>query len=711
MILRLRRLPTLKSLLAAPGRPYIHRDLSWLQFNDRVLAEARNPSNPLFERAKFLSISSSNLDEFFTIRFASLASSIEKLNRQGNGAEVRLRIRTKLQILDRVRILHQKQTRIFKDLKEQLTSCNIHFLKRSERTKEERKSEKDPIAFRESRQIFFESIFPFLDPPQEFDIRELQNLANLQFAFLLADGRWIKIPKSLPPAFFKQTLNGNQQVRIHFLDDLLLLHASKAFDTKGAPGLIRVTRDGDISVDLEEDDPESLPDVIRSGMKLRDRGKAVRLQYEGEISRELLYSIVRELRLSSSESFPAPRTLCLHGLWSVMNRLSEIYVNQPRFCFPSLKPYIPLPLRCDRPSFETLRKKDILLHHPYDSFEAFISWIRGACLDPQVESIEMTIYRTDALSPIVQWLKKAAKTKKIRVFVELRARFDELNNLKLSEDLTQAGVAVVFGFGALKIHAKLALITRLENGRRIFYSHLSTGNYNAQTARQYTDLSILTANQEIGEDIRYFFRSVQKEEIPKSFKQLISAPIQLHRRILSQISMETLAAMEGKEARIFAKVNALVDQNIIESLYAASKAGVQIDLVVRGACSLIPGVKGLSENIRVISIVDRFLEHSRIYFFGSTRFLFLSSADWMPRNFFSRLEVAFPVLDPALCNHIKDVIIPTYLKDSVKSRRLTPKGLWMLPEAASNSPAIRSQGFFEEMAKNQYRGTSLEFFE
>jgi polyphosphate kinase len=314
----------------------------------------------------------------------------------------------------------------------------------------------------------------------------------------------------------------------------------------------------------------------------------------------------------------------------------------------------------------------------------------------------------------------------VGVIIELRARFDELNNLSLADELRKAGVEVAFGFGKLKLHAKVALVTRVEpdgpeKGLRKLYTHLSTGNYNAQTARTYTDLAILTANPEIGSDARHFFDSVWEGEVPTAFRQLVSAPTKLHKLLLAQIQAETAAARAGRKARIVAKVNALVDPLVIDALYEASRAGVRVDLIVRGACSLIPGVKGLSEHIRVVSVVDRFLEHSRIYFFGDSRQLYLSSADWMPRNFFSRLEIAFPVQDSRLRRYIEEIIIPAYLADTVKARELTPQGTWKkrgmtqvrgvlggATESVFGKKPIRSQWLFQELAARNYKGTPLE---
>jgi polyphosphate kinase len=497
-----------------------------------------------------------------------------------------------------------------------------------------------------------------------------------------------------------------------FLDDLLLAHLPESFGTRGAAGLVRVTRDGDFTVDLEEEDTESIPDVVRSGLGGRERGRPVRLQFHGDVTQQQLTALMNALRLVTGQVLPAPGSLCLQGLWVLVSQISEEVIAGSHLRHQPLVSTVPRPLRKPETIFDRLKKDDFLLHHPYDSFDAFVAWIRAACVDPQVTMIEQTVYRMDAVSPLIEALKEAASRKKVRVIIELRARFDELNNLRLADELRAAGVEVSFGFGKLKLHAKVALITRKEEEGERLYTHLSTGNYNAATARQYTDLAILTAHPEIGLDARAFFDKVFKGEVPTSFRQLVAAPGRLHRKLVGLIQAEKAAAEAGHPARIVAKVNALVDEAVIEQLYLASGAGVRIDLIVRGACSLIPGVKGLSENIRVISVVDRLLEHSRLYYFGHTRALYLSSADWMPRNFFSRLELAFPILDPLVFRYIEEEIIPAYLSDTVKAKELTSVGTWK-KRTVRGGPGrkhvlVRSQGRFESLAREEYRGTSLE---
>ncbi|RZA06191.1 MAG: polyphosphate kinase 1 [Proteobacteria bacterium] len=508
----------------------------------------------------------------------------------------------------------------------------------------------------------------------------------------------------MPPVFFERD---EGTVHVYFLDDLLLSHLDHMLPLKEKPGILRITRDADFTVDLSDSDPESTPDLIRKNLGSRDKGRLVRMQYAGAFPKEFIQEAADSLKLDLRQCFKAPGTLCLHGMLGMVSDISGDYRSSPTLAAPPLRSTLPLPFEPGHIEklFANLTKSDFVLHHPYDSFDAYIAFLAQACADPMVTMIEQTIYRTDAVGQIVATLKTAAKTKKVKVILELRARFDESNNLRVADDLRSAGCEVRFGFGALKLHAKVTLVTRKEGDKIVRYTHLATGNYNAKTARLYTDFSLLTGNADIGDDARLFFDAVSKNEVPTNFKQLVTAPTKMHQKIRTLIKAETEAARAGKKARIFAKVNAMVDEKITEDLYAASQAGVQVDLIVRGACSLIPGVKGLSENIRVISIVDRLLEHSRIYYFQNAEAVYLSSADWMPRNFFSRLEIAFPILNKRIYRFMEEVVIPGYLNDNVKARRLTNRGTWV--RTPDHGKAHQAQVYFEELAAERYANTPL----
>jgi polyphosphate kinase len=716
-MLKLDFLPTLPSLLARSSTPLIHRDLSWLQFNERVLAEAQQPTNPQLERVKFLAISSSNLDEFFMIRFSSLNRTLLKA---GESESTRHLERVRDNILEAVAKFGARQQEALDLLAAELEPEGIRVVRGAVPA--------DP-AYAIGKRVFEEQVLTRLAPPEAFGASKLSLLENLQIGVIFRGDIWFRIPKALPAVL---TAREEGLAYFFFLDDLLATHLGPAFRLEGSAGFLKLTRDGDITVDLEEEDTESIPDVVRTGLGTREKGRPVRLQYWGDVSEPFLRGVLGTLKFVPGQVLPAPGTLCLSGLWAVVNQTPEEITARPGLKYPSRPTLVPAALKFDPESdgsaiFGRLRQGDVLLHHPYDSFDSFVGWIRAACRDPQVTRIEQTVYRMDALSPVIEALKQAARHKRVRVIIELRARFDELNNLALAEDLRRAGVEVAFGFGRLKLHAKVALVTRTEAGpdgtaHEHLYTHLSTGNYNAYTARQYTDLAILTAHPEVGQDARAFFDAVWKGEVPGSFRLLVPAPTKLHRLLVSHIQAETAAARAGRGARIVAKVNALVDEAVIEQLYEASQAGVQVDLIVRGACSLIPGVKGLSDNIRVISVVDRFLEHSRIYYFADSRKMYLSSADWMPRNFFSRLELAFPVMDDRLYRYLESVLIPAYLSDTVKARELTPQGTWKKRTLSSvrafrgaggvlepllGKKPVRSQFFFQELAASGYAGTPL----
>jgi polyphosphate kinase len=685
-----------QNLIAVPhitSFPWIHRDLSWLQFNERVLAEASSDSNPLLERAKFLGISSNNLDEFFMIRYASLVRSLFQTSKSDKVVALNL-IRIQKGILETVQRFSLKQSHILSSIQSELNSVSIHLGMYQEET---------PQKFDTAQQIFRHKILPALPQPEPFSRSRITTLQNLQSAILFEEGFWIKIPKQIPS--LNSCVNESiQRLDAFFTDDLLLQFLAAHLGFKSKPTLIRLTRDGDFTADLKEEDTESIPDAVRQGLGNREKGRAIRLQLRGKRNRTLMSEMLKALKLSSSQAQFTNTTFCLSSLMSIKNHIPEGFLTKFQLTYRPLAAVIPRPFQDSKNIFSKLDQKDFLLHHPYDSFDAFVLWINTACLDPEVIQIDQTIYRMDALSPIIPSLKEAAKTKKVRVVIELRARFDELNNLRLTEELRKAGVEVTFGFGKLKLHGKVALITKqCPDNKLKYYAHLSTGNYNATTARQYTDLAILTSNPEVCADVKYFFDEVWAGRIPKDFKCLVSAPTKLHKRLLSYIQNETEAAKNGKKARIVAKVNALIDESVIAHLYRASQAGVKVDLIVRGTCSLIPGIKGLSENIRVISIVDRYLEHSRIYYFYNAKKIFLSSADWMPRNFFSRLELAFPVNDPEIYRYIEQILIPAYLADTEKARELGSDGKWRRRKPTG----IRSQEVFEKLATLNYAGTSL----
>lgn len=691
-----RQTPSLKNLLVTDAAfPLVHRDLSWLQFNDRVLEEALAPGNPLLKRLKFLSISASNLDEFFQIRFASVQKAVS-LAKETEKKDETLRVRDT--IIKSVRKFIGRQERAFLGLRRQLLGHGFLIHMRDKRGTTE---------FERGRKFFEREILPKLKPRQEDFATAMTGIGTLRTVIYFHDKLWFRIPRKLNSVY--ADLNEDGRIDFFVLDDLLLTHLPTTVGFRKRPLLLRISRDGDFTVDLREEDSESVPDIIRKGIGSRDQGPVTRVQYMGEIAPSLRARLLKAWKLAPDQWFPHQLTLCLSGFLAAISQLPAEKVRKPALDNAPLVPMLPKAFLPEARSelFASIRRQDMVFHYPYDSFDSYINWVEAAADDPLVTSIEQTIYRIDLLSRVVAALKRAAATKKVRVTLELRARFDELNNLQLAEELRAAGVEVGFGFSNLKLHAKMTLVTRKEGNETVRYTHLSTGNYNARTARLYTDLAILTANPEVGADARHFFDDIFRNHAPSTFQHLVTAPLKLHQRIRALIRSETQAALEGKPARIVAKVNALVDKNVIEELYDASRAGVKVDLIVRGACSLVPGIKGISDNIRVISIVDRFLEHSRIYYFQHSEAMYFCSADWMPRNFFSRLEIAFPVLDRSIFRYVTDVLLPAYFNDTEKAREFTAKGIWSRRKPVKAQAGTRAQLHFQVLAERRYAGTSI----
>lgn len=694
---RLRFSRFLSFLDSSPRFPLVHRDLSWLQFNERVLAESQNPKHLLLERVKFLAISASNLDEFFSIRVSTLEKSLLKAKKAFDFSKIQFLSETQEHLLKGIRRFGGIQRETLDNLASELAQIGIFLHLKTKR--------KEP-AFYVARELFDSLISPNLPAPQPFEMKSMTSLETLQSALLLPGNLWIKVPKNLPQLLGKPGPKGRHW-DFFFLDELLPLFLGPPAPALWSTGMIRITRDGDYEYDLADADSKTVPDLIQSKVNNRERGRPIRLQTIGNLPKDFVEQLADKLNLDKRQIFPAPNTLFLQSLWSLYRAILPEFGKSPiRFAVP--QPLIPPMFKKSSSLFDRLKEQDLLLHHPYDSFDAFIKFIENAAHDPDVISIEQTIYRMDPSSPIIGYLTHAAQTKKVKVVIELRARFDEMNNLTIASELKKAGVKVFYGFGKLKLHAKVTLVTRKEGNQQCYYTHLSTGNYHSGTAKSYTDLAILSSREEMGQDARHFFDSVYQQKIPTHFKKWVVAPHELSKKVHKLIKREVEAAKEGRKAYIFAKVNALVDEDTIESLYIASQAGVKIDLVVRGACSLIPGVKGISDNIRVISILDYFLEHSRIYYFENSQKLYLSSADWMPRNFLRRLEIAFPVLDERLYSFLRDVVLSAYLKDNAQAKELAAQGIWKTRTVPKGETPFRSQFFFRELAENSYRGTGLE---
>ncbi len=624
---------------------YFNRELSWLAFDRRVLEQARSPRHPLLERVRFLSIVSSNLDEFFEIRVAGLMQQMDSgVTEPGpDGLAPREQLR---RIHSVVASLVEDQYRCWQDdLIPALAAEGIHFRSPHDLSRAELKW---------VRGYFREQVYPVLTPLALDQAHPFPQLGNKTHNVLVsldnpaAPGveklvAILPVPRILPRLVaIAPALAGPQ--RYIFLSDIIKLCAGELF-----PGYrltsahaFRVTRNSDLYIDDEE--AENLLKKIEDELRNLRRGAAVRLEIEDGVNDALFDTLCNHLDLSHEYVFRLKGPLNLLRLQSLAD------IDRPDLKYPPFDPVNASALRDPARIFEALRERDVMLHHPYDAFTPVIDFVEQAARDPQVFAIKQTLYRTSGDSPVVRALMEASRNgKQVTALVELKARFDEANNIQWAKQLEEAGVHVVYGIVGLKIHCKLCLVVRQEGQRMRHYAHLGTGNYNPRTARLYTDLSYFTTQPRLTREVARLFNTLTGFGRSPTFRHLLVAPYNYHRRIRELIARERENAAAGKPARIIAKMNALVDKEVIDALYAASQAGVKIDLIVRGICCLVPGMPGLSEHIRVRSLVGRFLEHARAFYFanaGGEPVILAGSGDWMPRNFFRRIEVIFPDRGP-----------------------------------------------------------------
>lgn len=673
---------------------YFNRELSWLAFNRRVLEQAERPENPSMERLKFLSIVSSNLDEFFEIRVAGLIQQVEsgivEPGVDGLGPKEQLR-----RIHDVVGSLVEEQYRCFQEeIVPELREKNVSFLTIDQLTKQ------DLIWI---KQYFREQVFPILTPLAVDPAHPFPQITNKSLNVLVSiddpdnpEGEQhmaiLPVPRILP-RLVRIDRGDSSEFRFVFLSDVIKICADRLF-----PGYrvrsahaFRITRNSDLYIDEEE--AENFLEKIEAELKQRQKGAAVRLEIEAGIEEDLLQRLLIFIDLSGEYVFRINGPINLLRLMSVYDA-----IDRPDLKYPPFQGRIVSPLQNPDTLFQTIARKDILLHHPYDSFSPVVDFVRQAARDPEVLAIKQTLYRTSGDSPIVRALIDASRNgKQVTALVELKARFDEANNIQWAKQLEDEGVHVVYGMVGFKIHCKCSLIVRRENSVLRRYVHLGTGNYNPQTARLYTDLSLFTAHEEIASDVALLFNTLTGLGRTPNFKHLEVAPFNLHTNVQEAIARETENARQGKPAKIIARLNNLVDQTTIDNLYEASRAGVSIDLIARSTCCLVPGVPGLSENIHVRSIVGRFLEHSRIYYFlnhGGEPAVLAGSADWMPRNFYRRIETAFPIIDPRLQKRILEEILPHYLKDNRNATELLPSGAYRPVEKKPGEKPFSSQEYF-----------------
>jgi polyphosphate kinase len=689
---------------AGPKR-FFNRELSWLAFNWRVLEEAKNRRVPPLERLRFVSISATNLDEFYTVRVAGL----RELQREGNvtpAADGLTPSRQLKLINENARNLLQEQNKVWGELRGHLESKGITL------ERDASLSDADRIFLDEH---FMEQVFPVLSPLAIDPAHPFPFIPNLGFVLALhlerkKDGRALQAMLPIPAQIdrFIKLPSDPGDFRFLPLEEMLRIYANRLFPGYKAIGhcTFRVLRDSDLEV---EDEAEDLVREFEVALKRRRRGEVVRLTISSDAPAVLRSTIERELHVTDEDVVEMDGMLGLSDLGKLVLK------ERPDLLWPSFTPRVPERVQDhDGNMFEAIKQKDMLLHHPYETFDMVIRFLKQAAHDPHVVAIKQTLYRTSRDSPIVEALCDAAEAgKSVTALVELKARFDEAANIRQSRRLERSGAHVVYGFINLKTHAKISTVVRREGKKLVTYTHYGTGNYHPITARTYTDLSFFTCDKGLGRDATKVFHFLSGYAQPEGMENLSISPLNLKAKLLANIAREGEFAKAGQPAEIWAKMNSLIDPEVIDALYAASQAGVKINLVIRGICGLRPGIKGLSDNIRVKSIVGRFLEHSRIVCFGNGQGLpsqmaevFISSADWMGRNLNRRVETMINCTNPTVKAQIMSQVMAANMADEAQSWVLAPDGSFERPVPEKDRSLFNCHRFFLENPSLSGRGSA-----